>query len=118
MIDELKLCAANVEFQNVQNNWYGSMNADITFHETLVRLTNNQRLLNLYTAILSEVKLCIFQSKEFSSISPENAKQHSLIISYIEQHNIEMAQRVLSDHINSAVNGYILGLNSKKDQKK
>lgn len=118
IIDELKICATHVEFQNAQNNWYGSMNADIAFHETLVRLTNNQRLLNLYTAILSEVKLCIFQSKEFSTISSGNAMQHSLIINYIEQHNTEMAQKILSEHINSAINGYILGLDQKKNRKK
>lgn len=106
----LNKCASNVEIQNELGEWHDSMNADIEFHEMLIRLSENERLQRLYDCVLPEVKLCIFQSKTFSTINPENAKQHRLLINYIEQRAIDKAQNILMYHINSAVDGYVLGL--------
>lgn len=113
-LESLKENAIKVENQNAINDWYGSMIADIQFHEHLVQLTDNPRLLQLYNCILSEVKLCIFQSKEFSPIRQENATQHFLIIDHLEQGNIDKAQDILSLHIQSAIHNFILGFSQKE----
>ena len=110
----LNKCASNIEIQNELGEWHDSMNADIEFHETLIRLSENERLQRLYDCVLPEVKLCIFQSKNFSTINPENAKQHRFLINCIEQRDIDKAQNILMYHINSAVDAYVLGLLSKE----
>lgn len=112
-LETLKKYAAEVDSKNAINDWYGSMITDIQFHENLVHLTDNQRLLQLYNCILSEVKLCIFQSREFSSIRQENAEQHFLIINHMEQGNADKAQDILSLHIHSAIHNFTLGFLQK-----
>lgn len=114
-LESLKQNAIEVENQNALNDWYGSMVADIQFHESLVHLTENQRLVQLYNCILSEVKLCIFQSGEFSTIRKENAEQHFLIIDCMERKNADMAREILSLHIHSAINNFILGFSQKEN---
>ena len=108
----LRHSAEHVQAVYSTQDWYESIKADVSFHEQLVHLTDNQRLIKLYDCLLAEVKSCIYQSHSFSSIRPENAEHHMLILESMENGNLDMALKTLNKHINSAIQDYSAGFSA------
>lgn len=98
--------ARKVQSIDIVVNWHENIKEDILFHEQLVHLAGNTRLVRLYESILSEVKLCIFQSYRFSMFRTENAEHHLQILSCMEKSDLEGALYMLNRHIDSAIHSY------------
>lgn len=83
-----------------------SLQADIRFHEMLVKEAGSDRLLRLYQSILCEVRMCLVQSNYLVPIRQEKISQHRQILEAIKQKNVSAAKRLLSNHMDQAITNY------------
>ena len=97
-----------------RDNWDEYVSADIDFHTLLVSLSESTRLIRLYDAIISEVKLCICQSKEHIPPTAVNKITHKEILDAISEKNSVLASKLLSKHIENAISNYEKGFDSEK----
>ncbi len=95
-----------LENTNPSDNWDEYVSADIDFHTLLVSASGSSRLIRLYDAIISEVKLCICQSKQH--IPPEivNNTSHKSILDAISEKDLHGAKALIGKHIESATYNY------------
>lgn len=104
--DELAALAERTEQLNPLTQWEAHIETDIAFHKMLIDSTNSSRLIKLYDCILSEVKLCIYQSHIMVPAKIENIHQHREILLAMQRSDLESATRLMTQHIESAVAGY------------
>jgi DNA-binding GntR family transcriptional regulator len=90
----------NLDFKT---DWNSYVAADFGFHAELVNAANSPRLTRLYNTISAEVKLCIYQSKNIMPILKENYYDHSMVVEYLENKQIDCAVDVITKHMDSAV---------------
>lgn len=95
-----------MESNSEEEDWESCLEADIQFHNTLVKSANSPRLERLYDAIFAEVKLCVFQSRFVATFNPEGTAQHRSLLSAMESGDLAAAQAVLTEHIDSALKNY------------
>lgn len=98
-----------VEMHDPYLDWDQHIEADINFHDTLVRSSGSSRLMRLYRAILSEVRLALSQSHRIVVIQKENALHHRVIAEAIQQRNFEKAVGEMDRHIRTAIINYESG---------
>ena len=108
--DRLCALAEEVSHFNPDSEPFANRNADIAFHRFLVESAGSTRLINLYDNILSEVKLCIFQACAFVPGRPENTVLHYKLINAMKEQDTDKALAFLSDHIQSAIETYRIGM--------
>ena len=92
-----------------QKAWDAYVRADIAFHSALVAAAGSQRLTKLYNSILTEVKLCIYQTSHYTPIAKSNNITHRAVLDAIVQSDTA-APTLLSKHIAHVVNRYCSGL--------
>lgn len=97
---------------------FANREADIAFHRFLVESAGSARLMNLYDNILSEVKLCIFQACAFVPGRPENAVLHYKLVNAMKEQDLNNALSFLSDHIETAIETYKIGIVKHQKEKK
>ncbi len=95
-----------MESNSEEEDWESCLEADIQFHNTLVKSANSPRLERLYDAIFAEVKLCVFQSRFVATFNPAGTAQHRSLLSAMESGDLVAAQAVLTEHIDSALKNY------------
>lgn len=91
-------------------DYTAELNADIEFHKTLVAAADSPRLVKLYDHQLAEVKLCIFQARAFVPPRQENIVLHKALLAAMEDKDLDLALALLSEHIDSAIETYKVGL--------
>lgn len=91
-------------------HWDDYVRLDIRFHSGLVQAAGSPRLYKLYKSILTEVKLCIFQTRNYVQIPEGNSASHRKILDALDARNLSEAQRQLSDHITHVIKRYCAGL--------
>lgn len=89
-----------------ETDWDRCVEADIQFHNVLIKSANSPRLERLYDAIFAEVKLCIYQSRFVTDFNPLGASQHRELLIAMENGDLEAAYAVLCAHIDSALEHY------------
>lgn len=89
-----------------EDNWDANLEADVRFHSRLIASANSPRLHRLYSAIFAEVKLVIYHSRHIVPINPDNDSHHRKLLAAMENDDLELAQKLLSDHIHAAVESY------------
>lgn len=95
-----------IDSNSAEENWDGSLEADIQFHTMLVKSANSPRLERLYAAIFAEVKLCIYQARFISPFNHEGVAHHRKLISAMESGDLQAAYEILCQHIASALSHY------------
>ncbi len=103
---ELARLVKDLDENEAENSWDAHINADILFHLQLIHSADSPRLFRLYSSIFAEVKLCIYYSRHVVPMNPENAAQHRKIFAAMENDDLEEAQRLLSEHLRTAVESY------------
>lgn len=111
---KLRVLAENVSRFNPDTDSLANRNADIAFHRYLVESAGSTRLINLYDNIITEVKLCIFQACAFVPGRPENAILHLKLIQAMEEQDLQTALAHLSNHIESAIDTYKIGMTNRR----
>lgn len=114
--DELIALAEKTEAFDPLTQWDAHINADISFHKMLIDSTGSSRLIKLYDCILSEVKLCIYQSRIMIPAKTENVHQHQKILQAMLDSDLTSAKRLMSRHIDSAVSEYETYFRSAKEE--
>lgn len=97
-------------------NWHEYVQADISFHSELVAAAGCSRLKKLYDTILTEVKLCIYQTRNFVPVSVPNQSTHRMILDAMTQKKEATVCRLLNDHICHVVKRYCAGISAMNQQ--
>lgn len=95
---------------NRQTFWDEYVKADIQFHNALVACANSPRLSRLYDTILTEVKLCIYQTRNYVQIPNETQSTHREILDAICNQHRDTAHTLLREHIEHVIKRYCGGL--------
>ena len=103
---DLMRYAEALERIDATKDWDAYVQADCDFHALLVAAAGSARLSRLYETIATEVKLCIYQSRNYVPLRIENSQQPRQILEAIENGNLDEAIRILSNHIENAVRNY------------
>lgn len=90
--------------------WDDYVRADILFHSGLVAAAKSPRLQKLYDTILTEVKLCIYQTRNYVQIPNGNTASHRLILDAICSQDTDTAIKLLREHIEHVIKRYCAGL--------
>ena len=85
----------------------------MAFHEGLVEAAGSKRLTKMYQGLLTEVKLCVFQSQAFVPARSENIVRHFDLLRAMEAGDLKEALNCLSEHIESAIQCYQNGLRQR-----
>lgn len=103
---ELVQLANAIDEHVTEDSWDAHLEADIRFHSRLISSANSPRLHRLYSAIFAEVKLCIYHSRHIVPLNPDNDSHHRKILNAMDGDDLETAQRLLSAHIQAAVESF------------
>jgi len=110
--------AQELEQIDRQNNWDAYVRADIRFHTSLVAASGSPRLSRLYDTILTEVKLCIYQTRNYVPIPSGSDPSHRRIIETLCAGNAQEAAQLLRQHIAQVITRYCAGLQAMEHNKK
>lgn len=108
--NELYTIVSELESINRQQQWDEYVQADIRFHSNLVSFAGSPRLCKLYDSILTEVKLCIYQTRNHVTVPEGNAASHRILLDAICQGNYSTASKLLKSHIEHVIKRYSSGL--------
>jgi len=90
--------------------WDDYVKADIQFHRALVASANSPRLSRLYDTIQTEVKLCIYQTRNYVQIPSETQRTHKEILDAVCDRRCDTARLLLKEHIEHVIKRYCGGL--------
>lgn len=108
-ISALYALVDQLEKINRQDFWDDYVHADIDFHKALVASAASPRLLKLYDTILTEVKLCIYQTRHYVPTPKSNIATHRAVLDAILKNDTN-ATRLLQEHIEHVTKRYCSGL--------
>lgn len=94
--------------------WDEYVRLDIQFHTGLVAAANSPRLSKLYDTILNEVKLCIYQTRNFVTIPAGRDSSHRQILDALQSREFDTAASLLRQHIEQVITRYCNGLEAMK----
>lgn len=94
--------------------WDDYIRLDIRFHTCLVAAANSPRLSKLYDTILNEVKLCIYQTRNFVTIPAGKDASHRQILDALQTKEYDTAANLLRQHIQQVITRYCAGLEAMK----
>lgn len=90
--------------------WDDYVRLDIQFHSALVDAANSPRLSRLYDTILNEVKLCIYQTRNYVTIPGGTDASHRQILNALDRQEYDSAATLLRQHIEQVITRYCTGL--------
>ena len=99
-----------LEAINRQEQWDDYVLADIRFHSGLVAAAGSTRLVKLYDTILTEVKLCIYQTRNHVAVPEGNNTTHRILLDTICSGDITASKQLLKKHIEHVIKRYCAGL--------
>jgi len=108
-ISGLYASVAELEAINRHDQWDNYVQADILFHKGLVAAANSPRLSRLYDTIITEVKLCVYQTRHYAPTPSGNNVTHRAILEAISLKD-EACMKLLSTHIEHVTKRYCAGL--------
>jgi len=93
-----------------RDQWDEYVLSDIRFHRELVAAAGSPRLSKLYDTILTEVKLCIYQTRNYVPVSNHSNATHRSILDAICERKANVALSLLKGHIEHVIKRYCAGL--------
>ena len=92
------------------DQWEEYVRCDIRFHAELVAAAGSPRLSKLYETIITEVKLCIYQTRNYVSLPSSNSPSHRLILEAVCKADTAIGTKLIREHIEHVVKRYCSGL--------
>lgn len=108
--DELYAIVNELESINRNQQWDEYVQTDIRFHSRLVSLAGSPRLFKLYDSILTEVKLCIYQTRNHVTVADSNTASHRILVDTICKGDYPSSAQLLKQHIEHVIKRYCFGL--------
>jgi len=101
ILDELvEICDKSDSYLKKGNlNLYVIYNNE--FHQLLVKSAQNQRLIKLYNEISRQLSILARKTANFPGKPKKSVAEHREIIKAMAQKNVELAKRLIQDHIKS-----------------
>ena len=99
-----------LEAINRPEQWDEYVCLDIRFHRELVAAAGSTRLSKLYDTIITEVKLCIFQTRNYVKIPNKHNASHREIVDALCSGDKKTTTDLLKDHIEHVIKRYCAGL--------
>ena len=93
-----------------QCDWDTYVQDDILFHSSLVAAANSPRLSKLYETILTEVKLCIYQTRNYVQLPTAINNSHRQLLDAICAHDLHISLNLMQTHIENVIKRYCSGL--------
>ncbi len=109
-LEPLYAIVEELESKNRHIQWDDYVRADICFHRELVSAAGSSRLVRLYDTILTEVKLCIYQTRNYVEVPTGNTNSHRFLLDAICSGDPESSIELLKNHIEHVIKRYCAGL--------
>ncbi|HZQ60392.1 MAG TPA: phosphonate utilization associated transcriptional regulator [Casimicrobiaceae bacterium] len=98
-VRELRGLVARMERASARNDVDGFLEANLAFHDRLVELAGNAKLLTTYRRLVNELRLFRRASLAQGGALPTSTREHRQIVERIAARDIEGAGRALHDHV-------------------
>lgn len=96
----LRKCVDELSGLDRSADWREIVDADLAFHEELIKLLGSARLERLYQQLLTELRLCILIANVEDHESAESlARQHADLLELLESGSIRECKTALSGHL-------------------
>ena len=112
---ELFVAVQELESFDRVAQWDAYVRLDIQFHTELVAAAGSPRLSRLYDTILTEVKLCIYQTRNYVTIPAGTDASHRQILDALCSQEYESAANLLRLHIQQVITRYCTGLEAMEE---
>lgn len=86
-----------------RGEWEKLADADLRFHELLVRLSNSKRLQRMFGTLLAETSMCIAQLESAYPVRARLVDEHSDLLGAMRRGDEEEALRLIDAHLQDAV---------------
>lgn len=110
VVKQLQACVEQMEGAGapVSHEAYG--HADFLFHSTLVAASSSARLQKLYETIVTEGKLCIYQTQRYVPFPSNNPVTHRIILQSLQKGDLDATQKLIEQHIFYVIEPYSMGV--------
>jgi len=99
---ELRALVARMERASSRNDVDAFLEANLAFHDRLVELAGNGKLLSTYRRLVNELRLFRRTSLAQGGALPTSAREHRQIVEHIAARDAEGAARALHDHVTAS----------------
>lgn len=83
--------------------WEDLANADLHFHESLVRLSNSKRLQRMFSTLLIETRMCLAQLQTAYPVHKRLVEEHRHLLGAMRQGDERVALALIDVHLKDAV---------------
>ncbi|HEY5333678.1 MAG TPA: GntR family transcriptional regulator, partial [Solirubrobacterales bacterium] len=90
--------------------WADIVQADLTFHRSIVDATGSERLRRAYHGLRSEIDLCMVQLQPPYDRPAQVAAEHEELLTAIEAGDVDLAERLWRAHLEEAAANQIASL--------
>jgi DNA-binding GntR family transcriptional regulator len=101
-IAELRLQVAEMEVSFSEKNVEEYFSRDMEFHDSIVRMVNNSKLLDIYRRIVNEMHLVRLQSLQRGGGISTSNPEHAYIVDALASHDREKAAQAMGQHVSAA----------------
>lgn len=97
-----------------EDNFKEIQRLNIKFHRRMIRMSKNQRLINLYESIILPIRRCQRLGLSAPSSWEVSLKEHRNIVKAIKSKDIDLAERLTREHTMSAMDRVIKRLKQEE----
>ncbi len=99
MVRELEGIVARMEVATSRNDVPAYLEANLAFHDRMVELAGNDKLLLVYRRLCNELHLFRRRTLERGGTLPVSAREHREIVALIAEGRADAAAKALHDHV-------------------
>ncbi len=101
-VADLRRQVAEMEISFASRNVEEYFSRDMEFHDSIVRLVNNSKLLEIYRRIVNEMHLVRLQSLQRGAGISTSNHEHALIVDALASRDREKAAQAMGQHVATA----------------
>jgi DNA-binding GntR family transcriptional regulator len=94
--------------------WEDLADADLHFHESLVRSSNSKRLQRMFSTLLIETRMCLARLESAYPVHKRLVQEHRNLLAAMRQGDKRTALALINAHLNDAVNDLTTAGNTTK----
>ncbi len=94
--------------------WQDLADADLRFHESLVRSSNSKRLQRMFSTLLIETRMCLARLETAYPVHKRLVQEHRNLLGAVRQGDERVALELIDAHLKDAVNDLTRANNASK----
>ncbi len=103
VFDRLEESVRDMSIEAERGRWKELADADLRFHELMVRSSGSKRLRRMFGTLLAETSVCIAQLESAYPVRARLVEEHSDLLGALRRGNEEKALRLIDAHLEDAV---------------